>query len=180
MNIINVAEIINAENYLLKVISLDYTLEMFLFRSDKYVCESEGVFPDKTEDDTIKFINKIVKGLEDRKWIYWVILNKENELVGSICIWNLDFEEKSAELGYGIRSSYQNKGIMSEVLPFVEDYAFRKMEVLYLNAFTNKENKNSIKLLNKLGYVKTGEIEEENQKGEMVTMVKYSKEKSVN
>ncbi len=168
-------ESIHTGNYLLKRVSHDYDYEMFLFRSDEKVCKSEGVHPDKTIEDTALFIDKMIKGEEEGMWVYWFILNKHDILLGSISIWNLDAKENSAELGYGIRSIFQNQGIMSEILPFVEEYAFNKVELSYLHAFTNQNNLNSIKLLNKLKYKKTGEVLEENQKGEQVTMIKFSK-----
>ncbi|WP_225986140.1 GNAT family N-acetyltransferase [Psychrobacillus glaciei] len=52
-----------------------------------------------------------------KKWVIWAIEHKQSKKVtGTINIWNLNKEEKSGELGYGIIPAYQGQGLMFKTL----------------------------------------------------------------
>lgn len=51
------------------------------------------------------------------------------KVIGTISIWNINLEQRNAELGYGITPAYQNKGLMKEALLSVADYGFNVMNL---------------------------------------------------
>ena len=55
--------------------------------------------------------------------------------------------------GYELRPQYQAKGIMSEAVKFMIDHAFKDLDLTKIEAFTNKNNFNSIKLLRKFNFI---------------------------
>ena len=73
-------------------------------------------------------------------------------LVGTICLWNFSDDKKTAETGYELMPSYQGKGIMDEALGEMINYAFGKLKLHAIDAFTHRENKASAKLLEKQGF----------------------------
>lgn len=101
--------------------------------------------------DFITFINNYIDTSNSN---YWAITLKDNtNVVGTICLWNFSEDKTLAELGYELHPTYQGLGIMSEAITAVLNYAITTIHLKELDAFTHKENINSMKFLNKHGFV---------------------------
>jgi ribosomal-protein-alanine N-acetyltransferase len=74
-------------------------------------------------------------------------LKGKSQLIGSISLWNFSKDGTSAEVGYDLSPNFQNKGIMTEALQKVIEYGKNQLNLFYIEAYTHKENMNSIKLL---------------------------------
>lgn len=117
---------------------------------------------DQNLDETLAYIDKMNKGVDEDKWVIWAIeLLETGVVIGSICIWNLDPEAMTAELGYGILPDQQGRGYMKEALDCVTAYGFDVMGLAALEAFTERDNVRSLRLLEKCQFVKTGEVDDE-------------------
>ena len=81
-----------------------------------------------------------------------IALQNKPELIGTICLWNFSGDRKTAELGYELLPEYHGKGIMSEAVTFILNYGFEDLNVSKIEAFTNKNNLNSIQLLQKFNF----------------------------
>ena len=81
-----------------------------------------------------------------------IALQNKPELIGTICLWNFSDDRKTAELGYELLPEYHGKGIMSEAVTFILNYGFEDLNVSKIEAFTNKNNLNSIQLLQKFNF----------------------------
>ena len=81
-----------------------------------------------------------------------IALQNKPELIGTICLWNFSVDRKTAELGYELLPEYHGKGIMSEAVTFILNYGFEDLNVSKIEAFTNKNNLNSIQLLQKFNF----------------------------
>lgn len=68
----------------------------------------------------------------------------------------VDVERFSAEIGYWIGEAFWGRGIATEALVLVSDYAFRECHVLRLFALPFADNARSIRALEKAGYAKEG------------------------
>ena len=147
---------------------------LFLIRSEKNSAEVMGVFPDTKLDDTTKFLSKIIPGIDGRNWYYWLII-KEVEIVGSICLWNINEENHSAEFGFQIGEKYQHEGYMSEAFKVVEEHAFSALKFKKLFVYTNTNNSKAKKFIEKMGYQSFEVIEEKNGRDEMVKMIGHFK-----
>lgn len=66
------------------------------------------------------------------------------------------FPKIRADLGYDLRPEYWNSGIMTEALGAVIDFTFNKIQVNRIEASVSNENNASIRVLEKLGFVKEG------------------------
>lgn len=107
----------------LKLIELthQHIHDLFNVRSDARMHEYTDTLPDKTLMETQIYIEKMLKGIADTKWIIWAIEHKEIKMViGTISIRN--FQNNIAELGFGIMPGYQGKGLMKEALLAVLNY----------------------------------------------------------
>jgi len=116
------------------------------------------------------------QGVKEDKWIIWAIcLKPSDEIIGTLSVWNINTQNETAELGYGIFSDYRYKGYMSEAILSVENFTCDVMKVKRLEAYTSTQNKPSRKLLEKLSYQLDKVISEEGSSGSMVEMVVYYK-----
>lgn len=135
----------------LKIVEKSDAESLFKLRTDPQV--SQFVIRDlnKTLADIEEFIDRKINN-QDEILFSTIKTVPENELAGTICLWRIDWEKKYAEVGYELFPSFQGKGIMSDALKAILSLAFDQLEFEYLEAFTNKENLSSRKLLEKFGF----------------------------
>jgi [ribosomal protein S5]-alanine N-acetyltransferase len=67
-----------------------------------------------------------------------------------------DVERYSAEIGYWLGEAFWGRGIVSEALTLVSDYAFSTCRILRLYALPFADNAQSIRVLEKAGYALEG------------------------
>jgi ribosomal-protein-alanine N-acetyltransferase len=105
--------------------------------------------------DLNKSINDIENFIEERNksdLFFSINMLENNDFAGTISIWNINYKEKYAELGYELLPNFQNKGIMTNAINGILDYAFNKLNFETIEAYTDKENQKSRKLLEKIGF----------------------------
>ena len=136
--------------------------DLFEIRSDPRMCEHTDTKLDGTIDETKAYIDKMNKGIDDNKWIIWVIEHKKSKrVIGSISIWNINEAGNSGELGYGIIPNYQGLGLMRESLISVVKFGFKVMNLKDLHAYTEDTNVNSIKLLESYSFIEINRVDDE-------------------
>lgn len=124
---------------------------------------------DENVEETKRYIEKMNEGIHADKWVIWAIEEKNTEqVIGTICIWNLDAEKNTAELGYGLNPKFQGQGYMQEALQCVVAFGLKTMQLAELEAYTEAENATSSKLLIKCGFTKTGEVDDQGYFSERV------------
>lgn len=112
----------------------------------------------ENREDAIAFIEKISLQFLSGKSIYWVISKKDAEvMLGSICLWNFSEDGKTAELGYDLSPAAQGNGFMDEALKRVLKFGFDDLNFEKIEAYTQKNNQASIKLLKRNGFIKNPE-----------------------
>jgi [ribosomal protein S5]-alanine N-acetyltransferase len=156
--------ILTTERLILRQVSDDDAPTIFFLRSDEIVNKFIKRARIKQMDEAFAFIHKMNIGFEDNTVIDWAITLKENAvMIGRVCLWNFSEDRTVAELGYEMDTAYQGNGFMNEAIRSVIDYAFNKLSVIKIEAFTNCENANSIKLLEKIGFkLNPGRVDENN------------------
>ena len=98
----------------------------------------------------------------------------ENMLAGSVGIINIDGHK--AEIGYWLKENYAGRGIMSEVIDIVANYAFEKMNLKRLFAPILPHNKASGRVLEKNGFIIEGVLRKYYFKdGKYVDAICYAK-----
>jgi [ribosomal protein S5]-alanine N-acetyltransferase len=161
--------ILEAENLLLRGMSLADKQDIFSMRADTRMHVYTDTKPDATIADTEAYIRKMLAGVEANQWIIWAIEHKPTrKVIGSVSIWHIDEEQLTGELGYGITPDYQSKGLMKEALLRVIDFGFHSMRLHTLLAYTEEENLHSKKLLQRCGFRFTGQIDEPGSRSEKV------------
>ncbi len=130
--------------------------EIFQLRSDEKVSALIDRPIATSIDDARQFIDKIIAA----QAMMWVITLKDNpKLIGTIVYWNIVKERDEAEVGYELLPQYRGQGIMQEALLKVIEFGFKTLELKTIFADPKAINEPSIKLLEKCGFVKKGEID---------------------
>lgn len=147
--------ILKTERLILRKLSLDDAEEIFSLRSDEEINKYLDRPKANKIDDAIEFINKVNIAIANDRSIYWVICFKNNpQLIGTICLWNLNEGENKAEVGYELLSNFQGKGIAGEALSKIIEFGLITMQLDKIEAYTHSENIASTNLLKKFKFVR--------------------------
>lgn len=138
---------------------------LYALRSNEQVNRYLDRPPARSVEDAQAFISKIRDGIAGNQSFYWAITLKDQPgLIGTICIWNLSVDRKTAELGYELHPDNQGKGYMQEAITLVIRFAFDRIGLSVLEAYSHKDNSASTKLLLKNGFeLETGKNDPDNK-----------------
>ncbi|HRI20023.1 MAG TPA: GNAT family N-acetyltransferase [Panacibacter sp.] len=133
-------------------------------RSDIHINKYLGRLPSETLDDAMKFINKVNENIKNDVSVYWAITITGNEnIVGTICLFDFSNENDKCEIGYELLTEYQGQGIMQEATERIIKYGSEKIGLKKIEAFTHKDNQSSIKLLSKFNFIKSATPDQANK-----------------
>ena len=85
---------------------------------------------------------------------FGIELKESGEIIGLIDLYNINLKSKKLKLGYWVGKAYRRKGYATEAIEKIIEYAFENYEVDEIIATTLISNEASIKLLEKLEFVK--------------------------
>jgi [ribosomal protein S5]-alanine N-acetyltransferase len=129
--------------------------DIFFLRSDKEMLQFLDRDPARSIDEARQWIRTINEGIDGNQSIAWAIaLKNEPRLIGTITFWNIEKEHYRAEIGYGLHTQFQGRGLMQEAMTVVLDYGFNTMKLHSVEANVNPNNTRSIQLLEKNGFVR--------------------------
>ena len=161
--------VLETERLILRKMSPDDRDDFFTMRSDKRMHEYTDTTPDYDISQTDEYLAKMLRGVDENRWIIWAIQHRESgRVIGSVGIWNFDETQTTAELSYGIAPVFQGKGYMSEALTRVVEYAFDALKLSALEAYTEAENTPSRRLLERIGFVESGQVDDPSADGTRV------------
>jgi ribosomal-protein-alanine N-acetyltransferase len=116
----------------------------------------------KSIEDVLVFIAQLNGSIDKQENINWFIHAKsDNAFVGSIGFWRMKPEHFRAEVGYTLLPAYWKQGIGTEALQAALGYAFDVMNAHSVEASLNPANEASIRLLEKLGFVREAYFRED-------------------
>ncbi|WP_352523845.1 GNAT family N-acetyltransferase [Heyndrickxia oleronia] len=132
----------------------------FIYRlfSDERVCEflyDEEIYISRK--DAIEFV-EWNQDPEEKGHNRWVLVKKgaNKEQIGTCGYDNWDRMNNIAEIGYDLWHEFWGQGYMKEALISAIESGFNHMKLNRINAFVALDNVNSMKLLEKLGFVNEG------------------------
>jgi len=116
----------------------------------------------KEKDKAVDRLNRMIS-IDN---YYAIVLKKENKVIGSIVLSNLDkkrypnieIEDNAKELGFALSKYYWGNGYMFEAINEIIRYAFENLRVSSLYAVYASPNIKSAMLLKKCGFNIVGEI----------------------
>ncbi len=146
---------LETERLILRQIGDDDVHSLFEMRADPIVMQHIDRPLAKTIDDAQKLID-IIKGLlAKNEGITWAITLKGNtKMIGTFGFWRILKEHYRTEIGYLLHKDYWGKGLMQEVMDIGIAYAFNTLKVHTIEANINPDNKASLKLAERNGFVR--------------------------
>ena len=96
-----------------------------------------------------------------------IVLKDSNKVIGNIGLMDIDekmydgikYSKNSKELAFVLSEDYWGKGIMTEAINAVLEFAFKTLDISEILSGNYKENSKSAKIQDKIGLKAIGEIE---------------------
>ena len=140
----------STERLILRTITEYDASEILNIRSNVEINQFFHRNPPKNSFEALEFILNIKRKSANNEIVFLgIALQHHPKLLGTICLWNFSEDRTVAELGYELLPEYHGKGIISEAVNCILTYGFKVLNLKKIEAFTNKNNLNSIKLLQK-------------------------------
>jgi RimJ/RimL family protein N-acetyltransferase len=112
-------------------------------------------------ESAVDLIKGIHQSWQRRAILKWGIARStDDQLLGSVTLFNLDFTHRRAEIGYALGREHWGQGYMSEALRTVLQFAFGSLDFHRLEADVDPRNAASIKTLERLGFKREGYLRE--------------------
>lgn len=111
----------------------------------------------KQAEDIIKWFSEEYK---EKRAIFWGISLKNKTNIIGFCKCEIEIPTVRADLGYDLCPEYWNMGIMTETLSVIIDFVFHTLDINRIEAAVSTDNMASIRVLEKLGFVKEGVLRE--------------------
>lgn len=128
----------------------DYTEVYENYGFDKEVHKYISWIPCESLEKSREFVNfNVLQYSENPKHYSWAIIY-ENRIVGSIAIFNVE-DNDSGELGYSLGSKWWKKGINTEAVNAVLNYAFKDVGFHRIYASCHEDNIGSKRVMQKVG-----------------------------
>lgn len=138
----------------LREVSLDDAPVLFRLRSDEQVMRYLGRPMHKDISESVAMIERMQKQYADNEGITWIITLKDDPtMIGTAGFWRMDKENHRAEIGYLLTPELWGKGLVSETINVIVNYAFEVLHFHSIEANTDPENTASGRVLEKCGFV---------------------------
>jgi RimJ/RimL family protein N-acetyltransferase len=146
---------LESSRLIIRPINCDDKYEIFNYRCDTETNKYQGWIP-KTINDVESFINNISKQInEPETWFQFAVIEKQHhEIIGDLGIHFIDKDNKQVEIGCTLNKKSHNQGYATESIKKVIDYLFNDLNKHRIIASIDPENKNSIRLVERIGFRK--------------------------
>ena len=116
-----------------------------------------GTSPFTLQAEATRLIDMYYKNYLEKRGIRWGIKLKENQrIIGTVGLNTLQLKNKRAEIGYELHPVFWRKGLAIEAVSEVIRFSFNQLGLYRIGALVYPENKPSLALLDKLGFVNEG------------------------
>ena len=139
---------------------------------------AERRIADSEEQVRLAVANWILKRSEE-PWLQLFIFDRHSgQFIGGTGFHHLVWEIPSVETGYWIRNSHAGKGLMTEAMNAMTQYAFRQLQVKRIAISCDVDNHASRKIPERLNYTLEGRLKHHRRKpvsGELSDTLVFAK-----
>jgi len=160
MKIIKEYPRLETERTVLRILTKENAMEVFMHFSDPVVTRFMDIEPCKD----IKDAEEIIHYHEDDLGCRWGIVERSNGIfIGTIGFHYLRQNDEVfiAEIGFDLAKSYWGKGYMTEVIKEVISFGFTTMGLDTIDATVETNNQKSIKILETFGFKRDIELRDQ-------------------
>ncbi|MCM8571114.1 GNAT family N-acetyltransferase [Gramella jeungdoensis] len=167
---------LNTPRLIIKKIQRADHENIFKGLSHPEVIKFYGVHFDSFEEteEQMNWYENLEKSGSGKWWSIW--LRNSEEFCGAIGLNDFHEEHNKAELGFWLLPNHWGNGFIQEAGEKVINYLFKDFKLHRIEAFVESENKNSSKVLKKLGFEYEGCMKEsEIKNGKYINVEFYAK-----
>lgn len=168
---------LQSERLLLREITEQDVEDVFEIYSNKEVMlYFADRFPFEKISEAETMIREYKEALSKNWGMRWgIVLKETGKLIGTCGFHAISEYDKRIEIGYDLNRDYWQKGIMTEALSLIIDYAFRNTDVNRIEAMVEPPNTGSRALLEKLGFQYEGTLRKHEMcRGDFVDIQMFS------
>lgn len=156
----------------LSEITLNNALALHEMLSDEKLCDQAGLIKHTHIHQTFDFIIEANLGVKNyQQYFYGIYVDQE--LVGLINLFNLNYIERTAEYGYFISSNHLRHGYMQRAIKLLSNYVLEYTDIKAINVYVDIDNKPSLALAKKLSLQMAGTSLEVDLQDRNVDMIKF-------
>ncbi|MBO8182768.1 MAG: GNAT family N-acetyltransferase [Archaeoglobus sp.] len=112
-------------------------------------------------NDALKFIRRTQYRIRKNKgYAFGIVLKETGRVVGVVDLFNIDWENRNAEMGYWLGRRYWNRGLMTEAVKLALKFAFQDLKLHRVSATIFEGNLASRRVLEKAGFKLEGKRRE--------------------
>ena len=171
--------ILETDRFILKELTDVYLPHIIEVMLEKETMEYSGMIIINPDKQAKMFLGKVKDMYESKKGIRWAIIDKTTgSYIGDIGYYNIEIYSKHTELGYTISNQYWRKGIATECINKLTEFALNEFGMNKIVLMIDDRNKKSINLANKIGFKHDGILREEHylkDNDEYISMNIFSK-----
>lgn len=110
----------------------------------------------KDAKEWIDYCKKTSKKKPRTEYLLAITLKGEDKMIGEVMLTETDFDQRKSELAFWLSESHWKRGIISEAVEGIMNFAFNKLKLNRLEMAIFAENIASNNLAKKLGFVYEG------------------------
>lgn len=134
---------------------------LFAVFSDEQVMRYWSTPPMRDVAEAQALYDEIRTSFLQRSLFQWGVARVEDDrIVGTCTLFHIDRRNRRAEIGYALARDSWGQGLMSEALGALIRYAFGPLDLTRLEADIDPRNAPSIRIVERLGFVREGLLRE--------------------
>ncbi|MES2554610.1 MAG: GNAT family N-acetyltransferase [Bacteroidota bacterium] len=131
------------------------------------ICFYDGIKANSVEEALV-IDDKINADYQSGNSIHWGIRDLETGKLVGTCGYYRGFE-KGGELGCVLLPQFRGQGFMTPALKLAADFGLKTMKLSRIYAITTKSNLKAVALLERNGFTKTADLEDDDVEYELTT-----------
>lgn len=148
---------IETERLFLTLVKRSHLAALFEVNADDAVTKYLPYSSWRSINDGHAWLERAFDRLDKDQAAQFAIVNKNLEqAIGTCLLTNMDRDNGRAEVGYVLGREYWGKGYMAEAMQSFLRFAFTQLDLRRLEAELDPANRDSAKLLNRLGFIREG------------------------
>lgn len=152
----------NFRNESVKLRELNFSDAEFIVKNarDKDIIKYTFVIAPPFDLETAKkFIRKAKKEIKDKvAYEFGIELNNTRELIGTINLFNINWKNKNAEIGFWMAKNYWGRGLSDQSLNLMLKFGFSQLKLKRIQARVLDKNEPAQKLLERAGFKLEGRL----------------------
>lgn len=112
-------------------------------------------------DDARRVIEETIELARTRSLFHFGVADRQDDrIIGHATLFKWDQEQRRAEVGYSVRRDKWGHGFASEAVATLIEFGFERLDLRRLEADSDPRNAASMRVLEKLGFVREGYMRE--------------------